>query len=152
LCEDIFALVHGTKAFPKATAQSPIQIVTLQKNATNAMNKEFQRTYFNFYCPLMKIGLFEMTSGAEQRPVVELGSPVFDRITIHLDDDYYKGKAFVIEVKNNKSENRYIRAATLNGRKLARHWLYHDEITGGGTLTLEMGDTPDETVFESGQP
>jgi len=30
-----------------------IQIVTLYKIATNTINKEFQRTHINFYCPLV---------------------------------------------------------------------------------------------------
>jgi hypothetical protein len=48
LCDDVFALIHEMGAFVKAKNQSSIQIVTLQKNATNAMNKEFQRTLVNF--------------------------------------------------------------------------------------------------------
>ncbi len=91
---------------------------------------------------LMKIGLFEMNSGAEQRPVIELGSPIFDKITIHLDSSYYKGKTFVIEVKNNQPENYYIQSANLNGKQLNKQWFYHDEITKGGKLILEMGKTP----------
>ncbi|MGV8094096.1 MAG: GH92 family glycosyl hydrolase [Mangrovibacterium sp.] len=98
---------------------------------------------------LMKIGLFEMNSGAELRPVLELGSPVFDKITIHLDENYYKGKTFVIEAKNNKPGNYYIRSATLNGKNLSRPWIYHDEVSGGGKLILEMGDTPDTVIFGS---
>jgi predicted alpha-1,2-mannosidase len=93
---------------------------------------------------LMKIGLFEMNSGAEQRPVVELGSPIFDKITIHLDKDYYKGEAFVIEVKNNKPENYYIQSASINDKPLTNQWLFHDELTSGGKLILEMGSTPNK--------
>jgi hypothetical protein len=48
LRENVFALIHEIDAFVKAKNQSSIQIVTLQKNATIAMNKEFQRTIFNF--------------------------------------------------------------------------------------------------------
>jgi hypothetical protein len=48
LSEDIFALIHEIRAFAKAKIQFSIQIVTLQKNATSAINKEFQRTLFNF--------------------------------------------------------------------------------------------------------
>jgi putative alpha-1,2-mannosidase len=88
---------------------------------------------------LMKIGLFEMNSGSEVRPIVELGSPIFDKITIHLDPAYYKGKTFEIEVKNNKPENYYIQSATLNGKPLKSQWLYNDQITGGGKLTIELG-------------
>jgi predicted alpha-1,2-mannosidase len=94
---------------------------------------------------LMKIGLFEMNSGAEQRPVVELGSPIFDKITIHLDNKYYSGKTFVIEAKNNKPENYYIQSATLNGEPQPNQWLFHDVITKGGKLELEMGNDPNKT-------
>jgi predicted alpha-1,2-mannosidase len=93
---------------------------------------------------LMKIGLFEMNSGAEQRSVVELGSPVFDKITIHLDSNYYSGKTFVIEVENNKPGNYYIQSATLNGEPHQNQWIYHDVITKGGKLVLEMGNAPNK--------
>lgn len=93
---------------------------------------------------LMKIGLFEMNSGAEQRPVMELGSPVFDKITIHLDNNYYAGKTFVIETRNNKPENCYIRSARLNGKPLTNQWIFQDQITGGGKLELNMGPAPDK--------
>jgi len=94
---------------------------------------------------LMKIGLFEMNSGSELKPVVEIGSPIFDKITLHLDPNYYPGKTFIIEVKNNSPENCYIQSATLNGKPLMRQFFYHDVITKGGVLILEMGNVPDKT-------
>lgn len=93
---------------------------------------------------LMKIGLFEMNSGAETRPVVEIGSPVFDKITIHLDSNYYSGKSFVIEVKNNNPENCFIQSATLNGNAQQNQWIFHNLITKGGKLVLEMGGIPNK--------
>jgi predicted alpha-1,2-mannosidase len=94
---------------------------------------------------LMKIGLFEMNTGTEQRPLAELGSPVFDKITIHLDQNYYKGKEFVIEIKNNKPENYYIRSATLNGKPQKNQWLFFDEIVKGAKLVLEMDNKPNKS-------
>jgi len=94
---------------------------------------------------LMKIGLFEMNSGIEQRPVIELGSPIFSKITIHLDPDYYKGKSFVIETKNNKPENYYIQSANLNGKPLINQWFFEDELTQGGKLLLLMGNVPNKS-------
>ena len=93
---------------------------------------------------LMKIGLFEMNSGAETRPVVDLGSPIFDKVTIHLDANYYSGKQFVIEVRNNKPENYYVQSASFNGKPLQSQWLFHDELVKGGTLKLEMGPKPNQ--------
>lgn len=93
---------------------------------------------------LMKMGLFEMKSGAEQRPVLDLGSPVFDKITIHLDQNYFKGDTFTIEAKNNSADNVYIQSANLNGKDWGKSWIYHDEVTRGGKLVLEMGPEPNK--------
>ncbi|GJM33859.1 MAG: hypothetical protein DHS20C18_28600 [Saprospiraceae bacterium] len=91
---------------------------------------------------MSSMGLFEMRGGAEQRPVYEIGSPVFDKVTIHLDNRYYPGKTFVIETVNNSKENKYIQSATLDGKPLNKPWFYHDELVDGGTLKIIMGAKP----------
>jgi len=88
------------------------------------------------------LGLFEMNGGVTPRPIVELGSPLFQRITIALDPNYYSGKQFVIEARNNSATNIYIQSAKLNGKPLTRPWFYFDEITRGGKLELVMGHQP----------
>jgi putative alpha-1,2-mannosidase len=75
---------------------------------------------------------------------MELGSPIFDKITIHLDPDYYSGKAFVIEAKNNNAKNCYIQSGKLNGKELPNQWIFQDEMTKGGKLELEMGPNPNK--------
>jgi predicted alpha-1,2-mannosidase len=91
---------------------------------------------------LMKIGLFEMNSGSEINPLVEIGSPIFDKITLHLNNNFYSGKTFEIEVKNNSPENVYIQRAELNGKPQKNQWLFHKDIVSGGKLILEMGANP----------
>jgi len=88
------------------------------------------------------MGLFQMDGGCAVKPIYELGSPIFDRVTIHLDPKYYPGKTFVIEARNNSPENVYIQSAELNGKPLVKPWFYHSELVGGGTLVLEMGPAP----------
>nr|WKN34564.1 GH92 family glycosyl hydrolase [Tunicatimonas sp. TK19036] len=91
---------------------------------------------------LMKMGIFEMKSGNETEPLYELGSPVFDRITIHLNPDYYPGKSVIIEAGNTSSTNRYIQSATLNGESLSSPFVPHQNLVKGGVLRLEMGGVP----------
>lgn len=91
------------------------------------------------------IGLFQMDGGAAVRPVYEIGSPLFEKITIKLDGRYYEGKEFIIEARNNSSENRYIQSANLNGNALNKPWFYHDELVKGGKLVLEMGPEPNKS-------
>ena len=91
---------------------------------------------------LMKIGLFQLDGGTTVDPVYQIGSPVFDRIEIAISPDYYPGKTFVIETRNNSPTNIYIQSVALNGTPLDRSFLRHSEIVNGGTLTLTMGPEP----------
>ncbi len=88
------------------------------------------------------IGLFEMDGGGAVKPVYEIGSPLFDKITITLDGTYYPGNTFVIEAKNNSATNRYIQSATSAGKPLTTRWFYHKDLVDGGSFVLEMGPQP----------
>jgi len=52
------------------------------------------------------------------------------------------GSEFTITADRVSARNKYIQSASLNGKPLARPWFQHADIVRGGTLTLEMGDTP----------
>jgi putative alpha-1,2-mannosidase len=93
---------------------------------------------------LMAIGLFQVDGGSAVEPRYEITSPIFDRVSIYLDPDYFPGKKFVIESKNNSAENMYIQSARLNGRSYNRFWFSHDELTRGGKLELELGPVPNK--------
>ena len=73
-----------------------------------------------------------------------LGSPLFDKATLHLDPKFYKGRTFTVVAKHNSAENPYIQSATLNGQTVTRSWISNAEITAGGTLVLTMGPTPNK--------
>lgn len=72
----------------------------------------------------------------------QLTSPVFDKIVIPLDKNYYSGGTFTITAKNNSKTNIYIQSAKLNGFAINRSWISHDEIVKGGTLEFVMGAEP----------
>lgn len=93
---------------------------------------------------LSAIGLFEMDGGASVKPIYEIGTPKFEKVTINLDPKYYPGGKFVIEAKNVSDENIYIQSATLNGKPLNKPWFYHEELVKGGTLVFKMGPRPNE--------
>ncbi|MBL4561342.1 MAG: GH92 family glycosyl hydrolase [Labilibaculum sp.] len=94
---------------------------------------------------LMAIGLFNLQGNVSQVPVYDITSPVFDKITIDLNPDYYKGKSFVIEVENNSKENMYIQKAFLNNKPLNTFWFKHEDFQKGGTLKLILGDKPNKS-------
>ena len=84
------------------------------------------------------MGLFEMDGGCSAEPMVDLGSPLFEKITVRLDPDYYPGRTFTIEARNNSPENVYVQRAYLNGKRLPRPRIPFAAIAEGGTLLFEM--------------
>lgn len=81
--------------------------------------------------------------------VYVIGTPLFNRVDIHLDD----GKTFRIKGRFLTESNMYIQAATLNEAPLDRSYIRHFEIIEGGELILQMGAEPnylhwiEETAF-----
>ena len=91
---------------------------------------------------ISSLGLFDMKGLTDQAPSLALGSPLFDKITIRLNDRYYKGKEFVIETRNNSKQNDYVQSMDLNGKPLTDTRIPFSEIVQGGHLVLEMGNQP----------
>lgn len=91
---------------------------------------------------LMAIGLFSVTGTEHDIPYYEITSPIFDRIIIKLNRDYYFGEQFEIKTNNNSGKNCYINKAELNGKE----WIYaqfdHETFSKGGTLELWLDNKP----------
>ncbi|WP_224996254.1 glycoside hydrolase domain-containing protein [Cesiribacter sp. SM1] len=73
-------------------------------------------------------------------PVYYLNVPLFESVAIQLP----AGKTFTIEVENYAEENYYIQQVTLNGKKLERNWLTHQEIVQGGELVITASGKPNK--------
>ncbi len=94
------------------------------------------------------MGFFEMDGGVSVDPMVEITSPIFDKITIHLDGKYYSGKSFIIRAIGNSPENKYIQVVRLNGKALKEPRIAFKDITKGGELVFEMGPEPNMQCFK----
>ena len=91
---------------------------------------------------LMGIGLFNVSGGSDREPFYEITTPIFDKITVHLDPNYASGQTFVIEALNQAPENIYIESVAFNGHPLSQLRLTHAQLTAGGTLQLTLSDRP----------
>lgn len=89
---------------------------------------------------LMAMGLFQVDGGAAVLPYYEITSPLFNKITIHLNRNYYSGEKFVIKTTN--PEHTYIQSAKLNGSDWDQCWFYHSDFEKGGLLELKLGEAP----------
>ena len=67
-----------------------------------------------------------------------IGSPLYRRTVITMDN----GRTFTIEADNTSSENKYVVAASLNGKPLNQDWFRHTDISNGGQLVLTMANKP----------
>lgn len=93
---------------------------------------------------LASIGLFQVDGGCAGESVYTMSGPLFEQITIHLDDHYYSGKDLVIKTFNNTEENIYIQSVYFNKKKLNGPWINHKEIINGGELVFELGNQPNK--------
>ncbi|MBK5196211.1 MAG: GH92 family glycosyl hydrolase [Proteiniphilum sp.] len=88
------------------------------------------------------MGLFDVKGLTEINPSFQLGSPLFDKITIQLNRDYYRGDQFVIETRNNTKENIYIESLALNGEEHPTIHLDFSEVVKGGKMVVVLSDQP----------
>jgi predicted alpha-1,2-mannosidase len=86
---------------------------------------------------LSAMGFYPVCPGSNEYVI---GSPIFDKVTIQLEN----GEEFVIEAKNNSKENKYIQSCTLNGNEYQKSFITHEDILKGGTLSFEMADEPNK--------
>lgn len=71
---------------------------------------------------------------APAKPLYTITAPVFDKVTIHLDSNYYKNKTLIIE---KKGDGR-ISSITL-GNKIQKTWFVsHDELIDNGKLQINL--------------
>lgn len=84
------------------------------------------------------MGLFDVQGGAAEKPTMQLSTPLFDKITIRLNQQYYQGKTFSIITKNNQPDKIYIKQVKYNGKLLKHPSLLFEEITKGGVLEYSV--------------
>jgi len=91
---------------------------------------------------MASMGLFDVLGHAGAEPTFQFGSPLFDKITIQLNNDYYSGKELIIETQNNAPNHLYIQSSSFNGKPIDNYWIERSKLTEGGTLIFEMGEEP----------
>jgi predicted alpha-1,2-mannosidase len=87
---------------------------------------------------IYKMGLFQLNGGTDENPIYQLGSPLFDKVTIQLNPDYYPGEQLVIIAKDNAPDAYKVSSAHFNDRKLEDFTIRHEELVAGGELIFQM--------------
>ena len=88
------------------------------------------------------LGFYPVTPGV---PEYVIGSPLFDKVTMHLQN----GNTFIIEAENNMDNNHFIQSMRLNNTTYNNTWIDYSEIQKGGTLYFKMDATPNKDFGNS---
>ena len=81
------------------------------------------------------LGFYPLVMGGSEYTV---GSPLFTRATVHLDN----GRKLVVAARGNSARNRYVQSLTVNGKPWTSTSLPHALIAGGAELEFTMGPKP----------
>nr|WP_314594108.1 GH92 family glycosyl hydrolase [uncultured Porphyromonas sp.] len=84
---------------------------------------------------LSSLGFYQVCPGKAEYAI---GRPLVDKATLQL-----PGGKFVIEVKGNSKEAKYVQSAKINGRDITRELRFgHADLKAGGKLEIQMGTQP----------
>jgi predicted alpha-1,2-mannosidase len=78
------------------------------------------------------MGFYPVCPGSDEYVI---GSPMFDKVTISLSN----GKTFVIKGKGERSKEKVIVSATLNGKDHPQSFLKYSDMIKGGEITFSFG-------------
>ncbi|WP_423242471.1 GH92 family glycosyl hydrolase [Zhouia spongiae] len=76
------------------------------------------------------MGIYPVTPAA---PMYTITTPVFDKVTIHLDEKYYDNSTLVIEKQGNDGNISEIK---LEGKNIRSFFIDHDELTSSGKMEI----------------
>jgi putative alpha-1,2-mannosidase len=85
------------------------------------------------------LGLYPFMAGA---PYYVIGSPAFERATIHWNDLGGDLRTLVLEANGATSTKTYIQSVACDDRALDRAFVEHDAIRGGARIAFTMGAEP----------
>ena len=81
------------------------------------------------------IGLYPDTPGD---PSYTLTTPVFDKVTLHLDPKFYPNGDITIETDRTSPSQQYIKSITIGGKKLNGFRIAHHQLMEGKTLKMQL--------------
>ena len=121
---------------PHKTQEKVYQILTeLYKDTPDGISGNEDCGQMSAWYVLSSLGFYSVTPASGQYII---GTPLFKKATIHLED----GKAFTIVADSVSETNKYIKSVKLNGNKYPYSYLNHKDIVNGGSLVFEMTDKP----------
>ncbi|WP_460220062.1 GH92 family glycosyl hydrolase [Psychroserpens sp. MEBiC05023] len=130
------AYLYNFAGTPHKTQEKVYQILTeLYSNEPDGISGNEDCGQMSAWYVFSSMGFYPVTPGSNQYII---GAPLFEKATINIEN----GNTFTIATHDLSTKNIYIEYVYLNGDKLDRTYLTHDEIMQGGVLEFYMNDNP----------
>ncbi|MCT4628976.1 GH92 family glycosyl hydrolase [Winogradskyella sp.] len=121
---------------PPKTQEKVHQIlIELYKNEPDGISGNEDCGQMSAWYVFSSLGFYPVTPGSNQYII---GTPIMDKATFNLEN----GNQFTIKTYNLSDTNKYIEQVYLNGQKLNKTYITHEDIMKGGTLEFNMTDKP----------
>jgi predicted alpha-1,2-mannosidase len=114
---------------------------TMYKNSTDGLCGNEDCGQMSAWYVLSAVGLYPVNPSDLK---YQFGSPIVQEAKIEV----APGKYFTMKAPLASNENKYIREVKLNGQKLDRSYITHEEIMSGGTLEFTMSAMPNKNLFQ----
>ncbi len=121
--------------------------LTLFTDAPNGVTGNDDMGTMSSWHVLSALGIYPAVPGTE---TWALTSPVFERVEIALDDEYYPGGDLLITAPGTSDASRYIQGVTLSGEPLDRSYITGDDIRAGAEIAFEVGAAPSDWATQEG--
>jgi len=126
------AYLYNYAGQPYKTQECVDQILnTMYSNSPNGLAGNEDCGQMSAWYLISSMGFYQVCPG---NPVYTIGRPLFDKVTIHLEN----GKTLVIKAENNSPINKYIGEFLVNGEVRKSPFFTHAEISNGGELSFKM--------------
>lgn len=120
---------------PQKTAERVREVMTTQyRNDFDGLSGNEDMGQMSGWYIMSALGFYQVEPAGAR---YWFGSPLVNRAELTV-----KGGKFVVETINNSDKNIYIKSIRLNGKPHNLPYIEHADIAKGGTLTIEMSDTP----------
>ncbi len=116
----------------RAQKQVSNLIATYFKNKTGGIPGNDDCGTMSAWLVYSMMGFYPVCPGDMNYAIV---TPVFDKVTIELDQNYYKGKSFVIKKSGSGTQN-IIDHIKVNGELYPSYFILNDNIVSGGQMEI----------------
>ncbi|NQX92507.1 MAG: glycoside hydrolase family 92 protein, partial [Flavobacteriales bacterium] len=110
---------------------------TQYRNAPDGLSGNEDCGQMSSWYVLASMGLYPVCPG---NPEYVLFAPKWDQWELELDN----GKSFIAVAKRNNPNDKYIQSVTINGEAYPYSYISHQTIVKGGTMEIQLGDSPSE--------